>query len=190
MKDGSYERMKKHMEEHYKGEGTPNTEESSAKKGRKRVVCYKCGKSVLKRNLNAHVRKYHETSNSSSTLPITIGKIVCYKCGLTVKKKNFNAHFRERHMEKEEMCEICGKMFYHRGKLNEHRKLKHSENIEKKVKKKGPPQQCNICGKILANKKSLYIHEKYKHAQEIPVSNLRQEIFLQFLTKRPYETNS
>ncbi|XP_071133013.1 uncharacterized protein [Mytilus edulis] len=166
MKDGSYERMKKHMEEHYKGEGTPNTEESSAKKEEKRVVCYKCGKSVLKRNLNAHVRKYHETSNSSSTLPITIGKIVCYKCGLTVKKKNFNAHFRERHMEKEEMCEICGKMFYHRGKLNEHRKLKHSENIEKKVKKKGPPQQCNICGKILANKKSLYIHEKYKHAHK------------------------
>ncbi|XP_063444755.1 uncharacterized protein LOC134725132 [Mytilus trossulus] len=167
MKDGSYERMKKHMEEHYKGEGTPNTDEIFAKKGEKKeVVCYICGKSLLKRNLNAHLRKYHEAANSGSTSTTMTGKIVCYKCGQIVKKKNFNAHFRERHMEKEEMCEICGKMFYHRGKLNEHRKLKHSENKEKKVKKKGPPQQCNICGKILANKKSLYIHEKLKHSHK------------------------
>ncbi|CAC5383809.1 KRAB [Mytilus coruscus] len=170
-KYGSFERMKKHMEEHYKSEGTPNTEERLAKieemlpKKDKRVMCHECGKLVLKKYLNAHLRIHLEASNDGKTSPTTVGKIACYKCGQMVKKKNFNAHFRERHKEKEVMCEICGKMFFHRGRLNEHKKIKHSGDIEKKVKKKGPPQQCNVCGKILASKKCLYVHEKMKHSQ-------------------------
>ena len=96
-------------------------------------------------------------------------------------------NFAEQHRMKGKFheCEVCGKVFNHRGHLNEHNRIHMGEkpykckvcgkgfsrnsqlNVHKRMHTGEKPHKCKVCGKSYADRRCLIVHTR-KHTGEMP----------------------
>ncbi|XP_072020701.1 uncharacterized protein [Amphiura filiformis] len=71
----------------------------------------------------------------------------CVMCNEYVPERGIVAH-QERHGRLDVMCELCGEVFSHKGRLYSHKANMHDNELH----------QCDECGKSYTNKRRLHSH--------------------------------
>ncbi|XP_063898083.1 gastrula zinc finger protein XlCGF26.1-like [Helicoverpa armigera] len=120
---------------------------------------FKCQEALAEhRSTYCSVEKRQEKVRKLATVR---GSHTCTVCNKTYSKKHNLAKHKliHTHRQKDYLCQICGKSFYHKGSLEDHI-IRHSDS---------KPYQCEICKSTFQTLQRLSAHKK-SHSAEKPFS--------------------
>lgn len=109
---------------------------------KEKYVCDVCEKTYISRyHLKQHMNKVH---------PQNAMHLKCHLCDYrTHNRFNLKGHIDRHNKAASFICDECGKGFYSRSTLEEHKKGKH-----------GPGFRCDVCGAVLTSMSNLRQHKK------------------------------